>query len=168
MCYDKQVLYVICTHMYTQNNGKKIEWSHIQELYEKISSTAIASHGISLLPKLKQEHIVLTSYSRMRVDLAAQVSLTILVVFIILTVTAFFQVLSKSVADALAYFGDPKTEETEKFIRYFDKLFDCLNVRSLSEWKTSRKPDRKPYTSPDDSRFEVIPDCVCLCTYINF
>ena len=58
-------------------------------------------------------------------------------------------------ADALAYFGDPDTRETERFIRYFDKLFDCLNVRSLSEWKTSRKPDRKPYTSPDDDRFKV-------------
>ena len=58
-------------------------------------------------------------------------------------------------ADALAYFGDPKTEETEKFIRYFDKFFDCLNVCSFSEWKTSRKPDRKPYTSFNDPHLEV-------------
>ena len=35
-------------------------------------------------------------------------------------------------ADALAYFSDPRTEETERFIRYFDKFFDCLNARSLS------------------------------------
>lgn len=68
---------------------------------------------------------------------------------------AFCQILSKSVADALAYFGDPCTKETEKFLRCFDKLFDCLNVRSLSEWRTSRKPDRKPYTSPDDDRLKV-------------
>ena len=33
------------------------------------------------------------------------------------------QVLSKSVADALAYFGDPETEQTEKFLRLFDKFF---------------------------------------------
>ena len=58
-------------------------------------------------------------------------------------------------ADALAYFGDPRTEETEKFIRHFDKFFDCLNVRSFSEWKPSRKPDRKPYTSPDDPGLDV-------------
>ena len=45
----------------------------------------------------------------------------------------YIQVLSKSVADALDYFGDPPTEETKKLIRYFDKLFDCLNVRSLSD-----------------------------------
>ena len=68
---------------------------------------------------------------------------------------SLFQVLSESVADALAYFGDPKTEETEKFIQYFDKFFDCLNVRSLSKWKTSRKPDRKPYTSFTAPRLEV-------------
>lgn len=57
-----------------QNNGKVMEWCHIQELYHKITSTAISSNGITLVPKLKQEHISLTSYSRMRVDLAAQVS----------------------------------------------------------------------------------------------
>lgn len=48
-------------------------WQHVVELVDKISSTAIASGGLSLVPKLKQEHINLTSYSRMRVDLAAQV-----------------------------------------------------------------------------------------------
>ena len=48
-------------------------------------------------------------------------------------------VLSKSVADAFAYFGDVSTTETEKFVRNFDRLFDCLNVRSLSEWKTRSK-----------------------------
>ena len=33
------------------------------------------SPGLRLVPKLKYEHIHLTSFSRMRVDLAAQVSL---------------------------------------------------------------------------------------------
>jgi hypothetical protein len=67
------VKYQQCLHMYMQNNGKEMEWCHIQDLYEKITNTAIASNGISLVPKLKQEHTSLTSYSRMRVDLAAQV-----------------------------------------------------------------------------------------------
>ena len=74
----------------------------------------------------------------------------------------YIRVLSWSVADALDYFGDPATEETEKLIRYFDGLFDCLNVRSLSEWKTSWKPDRKLYTSPNDSRLEVSTCIYCL------
>ena len=60
----------------------------------------------------------------------------------------YIQVLSRSVTDALDYFGDPATEETEKLIRYFDRLFNCLNVRSLSEWKTSWKPDRNPIPLP--------------------
>lgn len=52
----------------------------------------------------------------------------------ILVITAvYFQVLSISFADALAYFGDPKTEEIEKFIRYFDKLFDRLNMQEEGE-----------------------------------
>ena len=62
---------------------------------------------------------------------------------------------SKSVADAFAYFGDASTTETERFIHQFDRLFDCLNVRSLSEWKMKAKPDLKPYTSPNDSRLTV-------------
>ena len=71
-----ECLFLLIKHdcyLNTQNNRKWIEWRHIKELYEKITSTAIASHGISLVPKLKQEHINLTSYSCMRVDLAAQV-----------------------------------------------------------------------------------------------
>ena len=36
---------------------------------------AVSSHGVSLLPKLKLEHLKLTSFSKMRVDLAAQVIL---------------------------------------------------------------------------------------------
>ena len=55
----------------------------------------------------------------------------------------------------MAYFGDPTTKETEFLIRQFDRLFDCLNVRSLSEWANKRKPDLKPYTSPDDRRLLV-------------
>lgn len=65
------------------------------------------------------------------------------------------QVLSKSVADGLAYFGVDDTTETEVFVRNFDRFFDCLNVRSLSEWSTKRKDDLKPYTSPEDSRLKV-------------
>ena len=58
-------------------------------------------------------------------------------------------------ADALAYFGDTDTTETELFIRNFDRLFDCLNVRSLSEWATKQKDDLKPYTSTEDPRLKV-------------
>ena len=52
-----------------------------------------------------------------------------------------FQVLSKSVHDAFVYFGDPKTTETQKFVLTFDRFFDCLNVRSLTEWIVKNKSD---------------------------
>ena len=37
----------------------------------------------------------------------------------------------------------------------FDRFFDCLNVRSLDEWRQKRKPDLKPYYSPNDERLKV-------------
>lgn len=63
--------------------------------------------------------------------------------------------MSTSVANALDYFGDPKTKETERFIREFDRFFDCLNVRSLYEWEKKKKEDLKPYTSVEDKRLKV-------------
>ena len=63
--------------------------------------------------------------------------------------------LSSSVGNALAYYGLEETQETEKFVRYFDKFFDCLNVRCISESINSRKPDLRPYRSPDDPRLKV-------------
>ena len=41
----------------------------MRELYEM----TLRSEGLTSLPKLKFEHVNLTSYSRMRVDLAAEV-----------------------------------------------------------------------------------------------
>ena len=48
--------------------GKEIAWSHLVSLYEHNRSDA----GLSLIPKLKFEHIHLTTFSKMRVDLAAR------------------------------------------------------------------------------------------------
>ena len=55
-----------------QFDGKEILWSHLVDLYWKNRSQD--SPGFALLEKLKFEHIRLTSHSRIRVDLAAQVS----------------------------------------------------------------------------------------------
>lgn len=56
-------------NIFTQNNGKLILWSHLANLYNKDTS----GEGVRMVPKLKLEHIKLTSFSKMRVDLAAQV-----------------------------------------------------------------------------------------------
>ena len=67
----------------------------------------------------------------------------------------YIQVLSTSVADALSFYGYTDTSETEKFIRTFDKFFDCLNVRSTDEYIRRRKPNLRPYTETTDERLTV-------------
>ena len=49
-------------------------WKHLQNLYHRDSGKQKSAGGLSLVPKLKYEHVYLTSFSKMRVDLAAQVS----------------------------------------------------------------------------------------------
>ena len=43
------------------------------------------------------------------------------------------QVLSKSVGEAFAYYGDTDTTETERFVRIFNKFFEIMNTRYLEE-----------------------------------
>ena len=50
-----------------------ISWSHIVEMCMESRSNV---QSLSLVPKLKYEHVFLTSFSKMRVDLAAQVQCT--------------------------------------------------------------------------------------------
>lgn len=47
-------------------------WGHVKELYSK-NRAQEDDVGLALLPKLKYEHVYLTSFSKMCVDLAAQV-----------------------------------------------------------------------------------------------
>jgi len=60
----------IANRQCVQNNGGEIKWSHLVELAEKSTSNA----GLYIGNKLTREHLNLTSYSRMNVCLAAQVS----------------------------------------------------------------------------------------------
>lgn len=55
----------------TQCKGKDISWSHIVNMYHQHCGS-----GLSIIPKIKYEHIFLTSFSKMRVDLAVQVRLS--------------------------------------------------------------------------------------------
>lgn len=68
---------------------------------------------------------------------------------------ALLQVLSASVAHAMELMGDPEMTETVKFVRMFNRFFDCLNVTSVSEGRRQRKPDLNPYRTPDDKRLTV-------------
>lgn len=130
----------------------------------------VPSNELSLVPKLKREHIYFSSFSRMRVDLAVQVSIihnkAHLYKWYIFCDFTSSSVLSKSVSDTFAYFGDPNTKETVKSYT-LTNFFDCLNIRSLNEWIQKQKPDLKPYTSVDDPRSKVQKlKCTLLRHYV--
>ena len=111
---------------YKWNNGFFfLLWSHIARIsYEDLES------GL----KLTSDHINLTSYSVMRVNLAGQV-------------------LSETVGNVLNNFGPEEAAGTGKFCLMMDKFFDCLNVRNTKEHITKRKCFLKPYESIDDVKF---------------
>ena len=62
-----------------QCQGKDLSWSHIVALYLRNGGAAT---GLNLIPKLKYEHVYLTSHSKMRVDLAAQVCTCVLYIYV--------------------------------------------------------------------------------------
>ena len=55
----------------------------------------------------------------------------------------------------MEHMGDSDMEETIRFVHFFDRFFDCLNVSNLTEGKKSLKKDLYPYRLPDDDRFDV-------------
>ena len=56
-----------------QCNGSEIRWKYILDLYLRNTGQITETPGLSLVPKIKYEHVYLTSFSKMRVDLAAEV-----------------------------------------------------------------------------------------------
>ena len=128
-----------------QCRGKAISWKHLAALYYECNQTP----GLSIVPKLKYEHIYLNSFSKMTVDLAAQVYTFIFMLKLV-------QVLSQSVSKAFAIIGNStETHETAIFCDMFNKFFDCLNVKNYDEGKLSRNPFKHPYRSSEDFRLEV-------------
>lgn len=51
-----------------------IDWKLIVQLYENNAGRMNSIPGVCLVPKIKYEHVYLNNFSKMRVDLAAQVS----------------------------------------------------------------------------------------------
>lgn len=111
------------------NDGKDILWSHISKVAFDESM-----HGLKLIPKISEEHVRLTPYSRMNVRLAVQV-------------------LSESVSNIL-YEYYPDAHGTAELCLYMDKFFDCLNVRNRKEeGEHKRKEFLLAYENHDDKRF---------------
>ena len=67
-------IYGLCVHVIVmQCNGQHISWAHLEILYKKDTGSGADPVGLRLVPKLKYEHIYLSSFANMRIDLAAQV-----------------------------------------------------------------------------------------------
>ena len=114
---------------YMWNNDKHLFWSHISQLYY-----SDLDHGLHQLPKLTVDHIELSPFSKIKVNLAAQV-------------------LSSTVALALERTENEDLAETAKFCQMINNFFDCMNVRSTTEYKRKRNDMLAPYTKVDDGRF---------------
>jgi Transposase protein len=115
-------------------NGKQIEWYHAIKTFQ-----ADLNPSFRTLTRITHDHLYLTPTSLMRVKLAAQV-------------------LSKSMATAMAKLVGKEASETVNFIKIFDKFFDVLNTRHLREGIFKRNPDLNPFTSPDDPRLHWLND----------
>lgn len=63
--------------------------------------------------------------------------------------------MSSSVAKALRLSGGDEAVETANFVEIVDKLFDCLNVSSLSKGIHTKKAFALPYRKVDDFRIKV-------------
>lgn len=63
--------------------------------------------------------------------------------------------MSESVACALEFMDNDRTQQTRLFIRMVDMFFNCLNVKSPMQGKLKRKDNLIPYKSPHDERFKV-------------
>ena len=117
---------------YLWNKDKDMLWSHVIDCYKKDCSMQVRR-----LPKITQDHIYLTSFSKMRVNLAAQV-------------------MSASFSKVMQSYCSNATSETANFIGLVDKFFDCFNSRSLTEAEHKRKPFLAPFKDIHDVRFEFL------------
>ena len=73
--------------------------------------------------------------------------------------------LSTTVGNALRMLGDEDLEETIRFIEFFDKFFDCLNVSTYNAGRLQRKVFKQLYRSATDFRLKVLlnigtPQCL--------
>ena len=89
------------------------------------------------MPKLTNEHIKLTPYSKINVRLAAQV-------------------LSSTVSKVLLAYGPPEAAETAHFYSLMDRSFDIMNIRNMQSQEFEQKPILAPFTSVNDPRFLLL------------
>lgn len=126
---------------YMWNNDKYLLWQHVVDAYKQD-----LDNGLHMLPNLSADHILLNSYSVMKVKLAVQV-------------------LSDSMAVALRQLLGDEASETSKLCGMMNKFFDCMNVRSVTEHRHKNNANVKPYTDVNDERLDWLQSGF-LC-YLN-
>ena len=88
------------------------------------------------LPELTPDHVNLTSFSKMKINLAAQV-------------------LSNIVSLALQWhYASGEAGQTARFYGMMNEFFDCLNSRSTTEHARKRNNFLVPYSKVNDEHFE--------------
>lgn len=107
-------------------------------MYQRNTGALTDTPGLALVHKLKYEHIYLTSFSKMRVDLAVQVC-CIIIHSTLEGHVNYLKVLSSSVANALRLTGGAEACETCDFVEKMDKFFDCFNVSSYTASRKAKK-----------------------------
>ena len=73
--------------------------------------------------------------------------------------------MSETVVIAICLTGGDEAKEIAKFIEMVDKLFDCMNVPSLSRGKLQRKPFVQPYRNANDFQNAVSGILVTVFKY---
>ncbi len=122
---------------YMWNNGRYMLLDHVAQLYYSDLDS-----GLHQLPKLTVDHILLKSYSKMKVSLAVQV-------------------LSNTVAQALQrHFPSGEAQETATLCKMMNDFFDCLNVRSTTEHQRKRNALLAPYRTVSDERFHWLQNVI--------
>lgn len=110
-------------------NGELIVWKHIVRLYMKFKDFNFRKSF-----KLNALNVFPNPFSCMKVKPAAQV-------------------LSDTVANDIEDQNWPGTKELVRFIRYFNKWFDCLNTAYKDQGTRKKNPNLHPYSDVNDVRF---------------
>ena len=105
-------------------------WYHVVKLVNDE-----VNNPLKLIPKLTLDHVHLTPYSVMNVQLATQI-------------------LSKSVAMVLYEYYPQEMHATDELCDFMDSFFDCMNVRNQVEGTKTRKECLQPYRDVNDHRFD--------------
>ena len=96
-------------------------------------------YALHRMPKLTLDHVMLSSFSKMKVKLAVQV-------------------LSRTVSTCLMESGDPEVAGTAMFCQMVNDFFYCSNVRSTTEHERKKNDRIRPYESVDDERLIWMKD----------